>query len=171
MLAAGVLVRYLYNYHGEVLAIFRRGKLIWIGLALVLIYPSELLWTPHSKLLTTLIPTFNYLGFAVILFEATQIPFPGLRHPELVGQAFRLFPGKHSYSIYLWHLPVKEWLVDRFLPGPPGWLYLVFFVTASLAVGTFFSEILEMPVLHLRNRLFPATTSRRQPGASPSIAT
>jgi peptidoglycan/LPS O-acetylase OafA/YrhL len=165
VLAAGVLLRYLYTYHRDYLALFERGKLFWIGLGLVLVYPSVWLWSVHTDVVTALIPTFNYLGFGLILFEATQIPFPTSGVMAWLVRPFD-YLGKHSYSIYLWHLPVKQWLVDPLMPGPAGVLYFVFFFAASLAVGTFFSEILEMPILHLRNRLFP---SRAEPvGAASS---
>jgi len=152
VLAAGVLLRYLYNYHRGYLALFERAKLFWIGLGLLLVYPSEFLFSPHPAIMTALIPTCNYLGFSLILFEATQIPFPVSGPLSWLVKPFD-YLGKHSYSIYLWHLPVREWLVTPLVPQP-GLLNFVFFVAASLIVGTFFSEILEMPILHLRNRLF-----------------
>ena len=79
--------------------------------------------------------------------------------------------GKHSYSIYLWHLPVKMWVVDQLLPGR-GVLNFTCFLLGSFVVGAFFSEILEMPVLALRNRLFPSATSRDRrttPAASTAL--
>lgn len=170
VLASGVLLRYLYNYHQEVLAVFQRAKLFWIGLGLLLIYPSEYLWSTHSMWVTALIPTCNYLGFSLILFEATQIPFPVSGVTRWLVKPFD-YLGKHSYSIYLWHLPVKDWIVDP-LMKEHGWVSFIFFIAASLAVGTFFSEILEMPILHLRNRFFPSMmTARRQPDLSPITAT
>jgi len=155
VLAAGVLLRYLYTYHHDALAVFQRGKMFWIGLGLLLVCPSAYLWSPHPAYVTALIPTLNYLGFGLILFEATQIAFPTSGLAAWLVRPFD-YLGKHSYSIYLWHLPVKDWLVDPLMPGPAGLPYFVFFFAASLAVGTFFSEILEMPILHLRNRLFPS---------------
>jgi len=168
VLAAGVLLRYLYTYHREYLVFFERAKFFWIGLGLLLVYPSVWLWPPHPAYVTALIPTFNYLGFGLILFEATQIAFPASGITAWVVKPFD-YLGKHSYSIYLWHLPVKQWLVDPLMPGPPGVLNFIFFFVASLAVGTFFSEILEMPILHLRNRLFPSKARLQlPPDASPT---
>ena len=172
VLAAGVLLRYLYAYHRDRLAVFERGKVFWIGLGLLLVYPSVWLWPPHSDYITALIPTLNYLGFGLILFEATQIPFPTSGVMAWLVKPFD-YLGKHSYSIYLWHLPVKQWLVDPLMPGPAGVLYFVFFFAASLVVGTFFSEVLEMPILHLRNRLFPSKARPQippDPGTSTAAA-
>jgi peptidoglycan/LPS O-acetylase OafA/YrhL len=165
VLAAGVLLRYLYTYHREALALFDRCRVLWIGLGLLFVYPSEFIWQPHAAWLTAIIPTFNYLGFGLILFEATQIPFPVHGTARWLVLPFD-YLGKHSYSIYLWHLPVRDWIVVPLFPerGP---LYVVIYFLASLAIGTLFSEILEMPVLHLRNRLFP---SARPTGAPRELA-
>jgi peptidoglycan/LPS O-acetylase OafA/YrhL len=156
VLAAGVLLRYIYNYHRSALAVFERGKLLWITLALLLVYPSAWLQRPHPFYLTALIPTFNWMGFSLILFQATQISFPVSRIMKWLVWPFDYF-GKHSYGIYLWHMPVKVWLIDWLIPDA-GLPNVLGFFAGSLLVGTFFSEILEMPLLRLRNRLFPSKT-------------
>jgi peptidoglycan/LPS O-acetylase OafA/YrhL len=158
VLAAGVLLRYFYSYHPARLDFLRRGPLLWAALGVLLVLPSEFCWRPHPAIVTALIPTLNAFGFSLILFEATQLAFPvaGFRH-ALVRPFDYL--GKHSYSIYLWHLPVKDWLVDPLLKER-GLFYLFAFGGFSLGVGCLFSVALEMPVLHLRNRLFPSVTSR-----------
>jgi peptidoglycan/LPS O-acetylase OafA/YrhL len=167
VLAAGVLLRYVYNYHREYLAVFERVKLFWIGLGLLLVYPSGLVLVPHPAIVTALIPTCNYLGFSLILFEATQIPFPVSGPPGRLVRPFD-YLGKHSYSIYIWHLPVRDWLVAPLVPEL-NLLHFVFFFAASLVVGTLLSEILEMPILHLRNRLFASKARAPVPSdASPS---
>jgi peptidoglycan/LPS O-acetylase OafA/YrhL len=170
VLAAGVLLRYFYTYHFDRLAFLTRGgafaQAAWIALGIVLVLPSAALWSPHSFLLTAFIPTLNYLGFGLILFQATQIPFPAAGLGAWVVKPFDYF-GKHSYSIYLWHLPVYQWIIDRLFPGPAGSVpYLGCAIVASLLVGSFFSEVLEIPVLHLRNRLFPSRSTLHVPAES-----
>jgi peptidoglycan/LPS O-acetylase OafA/YrhL len=166
VLAAGVLLRYLYTYHHDRLAFLARLKLPAVLLGLVLVSPSVYLWRKlwpmHPDFITAIIPTANYLGFALILFVATQVAFPARGPLHWLVKPFDYF-GKHSYSIYLWHLPVKEWLVDPYLKGVSAPVYFAAFVLGSLAVGTFFSEILEMPVLHLRNKLFPSNARPHLP--------
>ena len=157
VLAAGVLLRYFYHYRHDALRFLQRGKLLWIGLGLLLVTPSEYLWMPHSIWLTALMPTSNLVAFSLIVFEATQFPFPASGIAHWLVRPFD-YLGKHSYSIYLWHLPVKDWLVDPWVKDR-GVIYLLVLFGASLAVGTFFSEVLEMPILHVRNRLFPSTSS------------
>jgi len=152
VLAAGVLLRHLYNYHREYLALLERGRFFWIGLGLLFVYPSVFLWSPHPALVTALIPTCNAIGFSMILFQATQIPFPASGLLRWLVKPFD-YLGKHSYSIYLWHLPVMAWIVRPLMPEFTPLNFIVYFAL-SLIVGTFFSEILEMPILALRNRLF-----------------
>ena len=56
-------------------------------------------------------------------------------------------------------MPVQEWLINPFFkPATLGYFLAFFF--GSLAVGGFFSEVLEMPVLHFRNRMFPSASSK-----------
>ena len=156
VLAAGVLLRYLYTYHLGALALFDRARAVWIALGLLLVYPSAFIWQPHPWWMTALIPTLNYLGFGLILFQAARLPYPQGAGRWWVAPFDYL--GKHSYSIYLWHLPVMQWLVTPWVPRGP--LNLLCFVVASFVIGVLFSEALEMPVLHLRNRLFPSTLSK-----------
>jgi peptidoglycan/LPS O-acetylase OafA/YrhL len=172
VLAAGVLLRYLYTYHHEWLGRLSGLKLPCVILGVVLVCPSAYLWPKlwphHPDFITAIIPTTNYLGFGLILFVATQVAFPTAGVGAWLVKPFDYF-GKHSYSIYLWHLPVKQWLIDKVMPGEPGLLYFVSFVVASLVVGTFFSEILEMPILHLRNRLFPSRAGLKIPAGSETV--
>ena len=168
VLAAGVLLRYYYTYHFEKLEMFTRGKIVWTLVGLELISISVEMWLPHPAWVTALLPTANALGFSLLLFQATQLPFPAAGLGAWLVKPFDYF-GKHSYSIYLWHLPVKQWIIDPLMPGPAGLAYFVVFIASSLAVGTFFSEILEMPVLHLRNRLFPSRAALKIPAGSHTV--
>jgi len=128
VLAAGVLLRYLYTYRHDQLSFLKRVKLPAVMVGLLLVIPSVYLWSKlwphHPNFVTAIIPTLNYLGFGLILFEATQIAYPTTGIMAWLVKPFDYF-GKHSYSIYLWHLPVKQWILDRFMPGTPGLLYFV----------------------------------------------
>ncbi len=70
------------------------------------------------------------------------------------------YVGMYSYSIYLWHLSVREWeltLIHKILRVSIGpWASFILYAVTAVGIGIFFSRVLEYPVLRLRDRLFPA---------------
>jgi peptidoglycan/LPS O-acetylase OafA/YrhL len=67
--------------------------------------------------------------------------------------------GRHSYSVYLWHVMVGTCLfpwASVKLDTSFGWTLdtLIYFALCWL-IGIFMARILEFPVLRIRNRLFP----------------
>ena len=78
--------------------------------------------------------------------------------------------GRYSYSIYLWHLPVRAWSVisARRLGVPDDGLamYLVKVAAVSVGavvVGVFAARVVEVPVLMLRDRLVPSRARALRP--------
>lgn len=76
------------------------------------------------------------------------------------------FIGFSSYSIYLWHIDlggVAAKFVKPFLfIGHPElrWLSVTaIFAVAAVFGGMLIGRAIEMPILHLRDRLFPARAS------------
>jgi peptidoglycan/LPS O-acetylase OafA/YrhL len=158
-LAAGVLLRYGYEYAPGLWAKWTRHRGSLVGVALLLVLPSEMLWKQPPASLSALMPTFNYVGFCSLLAASVALPIPALKTGFSAVFKAGSFVGKHSYSIYLWHLPVKEWMVSSWCAPVPHSLFLPLYFLGSLAVGILLSELLEMPVLRLRNRLFPRRSS------------
>jgi len=71
------------------------------------------------------------------------------------------FIGGFSYSIYLWHVP---WLI---LLGAAGvlripYLGVAVFILGSMAVGIMTSRLVEIPMIRVRDRLFPRDTDLAQ---------
>lgn len=68
--------------------------------------------------------------------------------------------GRHSYSVYLWHLLVLEWLKPWLRPDGSGWLAMIaselLYHVASWTFGVVAARMIEFPVLRLRDRFFPA---------------
>ncbi len=83
--------------------------------------------------------------------------------------SFLAWVGVYSYSIYLWHLAVKKWVVPAIVHGL-GWseggiVTLLVYLAASLLVGVAMARLIEIPVLALRDRWLPSVAT---PRASPS---
>jgi peptidoglycan/LPS O-acetylase OafA/YrhL len=69
------------------------------------------------------------------------------------------FIGRHSYSIYLWHLFADNLLAKMGLFGVMGWQDGQFAagistVVFSLVLGTAMGHLVEIPVLRWRNKNF-----------------
>jgi peptidoglycan/LPS O-acetylase OafA/YrhL len=78
--------------------------------------------------------------------------------------AFAAYLGRHSYSIYLWHMPAVKWgsilLIGALNPGEgsiaPYLARVLSMFIGSIALGLFAARLVEMPALKLRDRLFPS---------------
>jgi peptidoglycan/LPS O-acetylase OafA/YrhL len=77
--------------------------------------------------------------------------------------------GAYSYSIYLWHMACKEYVVPH-LVGVLSWeartaLYFV----AAFVIGVLMAKLVELPTLRLRDRWYPSRTldGRDVPAAEP----
>jgi len=68
--------------------------------------------------------------------------------------------GRHSYSIYLWHMPWLRFLqpfIEKQLPGAGRWWFSAGMgVAGSLILGRLMAEVVEGPALKLRDRWFPS---------------
>jgi peptidoglycan/LPS O-acetylase OafA/YrhL len=178
---AGVLLSYLYQYHRQALVRQVRGYRIWVALGgLALVSPCLAYDVAHPAMLTIGF-TALYLGFALILLAAltgTQNPGISVRL-GLVSTPLALI-GFHSYSIYLWHIPIRRWLspaVNRLAGGPlPGAWELGLYLVGSVFVGYSMAKLVELPFLRIRDRYFPSTVQgpliveKAKPAAPPTPA-
>lgn len=80
--------------------------------------------------------------------------------------------GAASYSIYLWHMPINHWGYPAFRKlalYESWWIYFLIYVVGSCLVGWLVNRLLETPVIHLRDRLFPSdVTMSAEPPEAPS---
>lgn len=100
--------------------------------------------------------TTNYIAAGFLLIGLLKI---NLGNSVIVKTLSYI--GMFSYSIYLWHLPVQEWLA---IPlnnlTKTGWLvYAAMYLAGSILIGIFMSKLVEYPILKIRDKYFPPQTS------------
>jgi peptidoglycan/LPS O-acetylase OafA/YrhL len=140
-LFAGVALGYLFHFHNGT---FCRCSRQWLfPAAILLLIPLALFGAQVSMLWFVL--TFNTLGFSLLLLWIMPRTAIRFRPLERVGV--------YSYSIYLWHFFVWIWMK----PFKPTILTFAINLAASIAYGVCAAEIIEFPMLRLRDKLFPAS--------------
>lgn len=123
-----------------------------------MLLPAVLFPVENSFFMNTLGLSFLYLGFGALLI--------GVLHWNSVGRfastnlgSFLAYLGEHSYSIYLWHMPVKVWgatlLGKVFGTAPPHMAAFLFYVVGSVVFGVWMARLVEFPALKVRDYLFP----------------
>ncbi|WP_395752808.1 acyltransferase family protein [Prosthecobacter sp.] len=108
-------------------------------------------------------PWASFAGMDLTGGAAALLLLAGVGRPELGSFfAFRWLSGvgRHSYSIYLWHMPWLRFLqpyLEKLIPGQKRWwITAVLGVAGSLALGRLMAAVVEGPALKLRDRWFPA---------------
>jgi peptidoglycan/LPS O-acetylase OafA/YrhL len=158
-LTAGLFLAYLYHFEP---AAFRRlaDRRVVLSLAAVILIVPAVVLRFDDPWLGTVGLTTTYAAFAAVLVLAVDRE-PAARGATLAIAALAVI-GRYSYSMYLWHLPVRIamlWLARR-IPAFPatGALGFVLFVALSIVVGVLTAKALELPVLRIRDRYFPSRT-------------
>jgi len=174
----GVLLGYLFHFRPEIVRNLLRSRRNCLAIAIL---SAALVSNPYfvprsSPFCLTLGFTLLYLGFGGILLLCMEVHdvFKGKAAAGLaiVGN-WCAYIGKHSYSIYLWHLPFIYFApvalriavharVPASLLGP-------FFLVGCCATGIVLARAIEFPALKLRERLFPMLQQPPAPAREPEV--
>ena len=154
-LFAGVFISYLYHFHTErVVALVNRFRPALIGAGVLLLVPAFMFELSQTPLMYSWGYTLFYAGSAFIALTAA------VSVNVRTGLAARTFSyvGSRSYSIYLWHLPIGWFLHEpvAHLKWVPLTWFLPLFITISIVFGIVVADVLELPVLRVRDRWFPS---------------
>jgi peptidoglycan/LPS O-acetylase OafA/YrhL len=98
--------------------------------------------------------TAFYVGSGCILVGLLLVRL----RPNILVRALA-YVGAHSYSIYLWHLPITIWLAPPVfrafrIDGPVSQLATLLLLSVGIGIAT--ARLVEMPFIKLRDRFFPS---------------
>lgn len=152
----GVVISYFYHFHRErFVATLKPWRWALIIGGAVLFLPVFLYRLGTTPFIYTVGFSLLYLGGGACL-TGVLLCEP---RPNRVLAALAAI-GVYSYSIYLWHIPVLEWLnpaVARMIGRPLGVTeHTILFMGGSIGVGIALSRLVELPVLRIRDRWFPS---------------
>lgn len=157
-LFAGVLISYYYHRHpGAFMKFARRWRWPMLVAGLALLAPGFALRLKSSPFVSTYGLTCFYTGSGLVLMAMLTVQIPR----NFLASALA-YVGAYSYSIYLWHVPVAMWLVP-WLTGPVkaerNWfIYFAVYTLGAIGLGILTGNIVEFPMLRLRDRWFPSRT-------------
>lgn len=164
-LGFGVLLAYLYAYHGDTMRAFaQKYRYLLLASGVLLFVPAFTFTFEKTPFIYTLGFSLLYVGSGCLLVGLLdmKLPFPRVLQPVA-------FIGLNSYNIYLWHLVVEERLVPRvhlWLFNPDSWpIYLTLNLTLAVVCGIIMSQVVELPLLRLRNRWFRSHATGAVPTA------
>src|SRR5581483_3304979 len=154
----GVLISYYYHFKPEKYREFAKHKWLLFFGAVCFLFPC-LVWSIESKLIYSVGFTTIAIGYGCLLMLI--VPAVECEHDRsflFIGNPLA-YVGRYSYSIYLWHRVVNEWILAKLETNYGKLDYrvsFILFILASIALGTMMQWLVEGPSLKLRDVLFPS---------------
>ena len=163
----GVLLSYSAHFKPFSISGKTRIALLMIFIAA---YIPPFTWTLET---TRFIYTFElsalYLGGGALLLAVN-----GLESRSLPARGIA-FIGSRSYSIYLWHMSMALWgvrLAQKLIGLHLNWYgYAAVYLVGSIMAGIVMAEIIEFPIIRLRDRLFPSRSNSDAAKAAKGLIT
>ena len=162
-LLMGTVLSYLHHFRAaQFESFFQKWGQPLSALGLACFIPAFVWRIETSPFIYTAGFTIFFAGSALIVGSFVVQGVPQNLFTRMLGLI-----GQNSFSIYLWHMPVRIWLIPwllKSLAWKPTYLQAVtLYVALSLLVGCILARLVEMPMLKLRDYLFPAGAARRKP--------
>jgi peptidoglycan/LPS O-acetylase OafA/YrhL len=151
-LAFGVLISYYWEFRPDIIAqLVDKTRHSLLAVSLLLITPS-LFVAVERPFMQTIGFTCLYLGYGGLLIYSLK----RLNGNHIVVRSLA-YMGVYSYTIYLIHWPVGSWVVTHgySATGFHPILVVVTYLCVSIAGGILFGMLVELPVLRIRDRVFP----------------
>ena len=164
-LLTGVGIAYYQAFHGAELARSMKRLGPWIPPASILLLAPVSFLTREDPFMVTAGFSMVSWGFGLLLLSVLYPAKPAVARPSRGARAMAVL-GQNSYAFYLWQGPVLMG-GDRLQAfaqahGRPLPLLAIFAITFFGTLLTAFAttRLLEIPVLRLRDRYFPAPPRR-----------
>ncbi len=158
-LFSGVFISYLYNFRREELEYFYQANKKWFWISILpLISFTPFIDVLDSVFIKTIGFTLIFLSFDILLmtflFERKICDrLKRLLGKFLFGAIVKI--GIYSYGIYLFHLYIVRYVTgENYNNGWGIYSFLLYFFGAII-LGIAMSRFVEIPMLHIRDRLFP----------------
>ena len=153
-LMLGVLLSYLHQFHGESLAAWVKHRRAPLCVAALCAFAMTMRWPLMST------PWMYIVGYSIVAAGSGALLLVCVESRFKQGWLVRssAYVGSHSYSIYLWHGAVgmlAEMILRQRLHLPL-WVHHAACLAGSITVGIVMANLVEIPVLRLRDRLFPS---------------
>ncbi len=161
----GVLLSYATRYQNLTRSLRALPTPLMILAACTLLLPAFVFHRDDHRWLTVTGFVLFYLAGGLLVLSFVRIKFSSNRVVRTMAAL-----GAASYSIYLWHGPMVSWTKPLSHSGSAlgETVYLGTFIAGSLLLGYFMSRLVEVPVLHLRDRYFRSRAASLPTRQSPS---
>ena len=144
----GVTLSYFHYFHRARLDDFVSRFRVPLGVcAALFLMPPFFIELGRGMFLHTVGLTFIALGSGIVLLLM-------LRHFDDGSQVRVIaFIGTRSYSIYLWHIIVRFWIVPRIGGVMPVPAEIAIYFATCILLGIVAAKLVEMPALAIRDRV------------------
>ena len=153
----GVLLSYLHHFRRDKTQEWVRKNKGILFLASVTLLAPVFRWSLFDPFMHSFGFTFLYLGYGgILLLTVYCIDEKRIANNKLAMGMANI--GVYSYSIYLWHIVFARLYNYHIIPGNSFSICVGIFIyiAGSISAGIIMASIIEMPVLNLRNKLFPS---------------
>jgi peptidoglycan/LPS O-acetylase OafA/YrhL len=155
-LFCGVVISYIYHYHSvRFLSTATRYRVAALVLGVGAMVPAFVFQLETTRFIYSWGLTLFYIGSGLILIASLTFKLPENKILKCAA-----YVGSHSYSIYLWHVPLAAWglhLLARCLGQYATWsINCAFYLLGSVFLGIIMALAVEFPLLSLRDHWFPS---------------
>ena len=154
----GVLLSWLWNFRNLGSHIQNRSVRIYLLISgCVFILPAFIFRIEANPWISVYGVISFYLGAGMIVMGCINSTTLSKKYFAKLAKL-----GTYSYSIYIWHMPVRESILPQFyrlispLFSPISWqVNLLSYILGSIIFGLIMANIIEYPILIVRERWFP----------------